>query len=85
MAFVVTFSEAVAGVDPSDFVVSASSGLTGHPRLFVTGSGASYTVTVGTGSGDGTLGLNLLNNGSIHDLAGNAWAGPTHCEPGVYD
>ncbi len=74
VAFAVTFSEAVAGVDSSDFAIDAS-GLSGTSAPVVTGSGSSYTVTVGTGSGDGTLGLNLLNNGSIHDLAGNLWSG----------
>ena len=74
VAFVLTFSEAVAGVDSTDFVVDAS-GLSGTSAPVVTGSGSSYTITVGTGSGNGTLALDLVNNGSIHDLAGNVWSG----------
>jgi len=41
----------------------------------VTGSGSTYTVTVGGVSGTGTLGLDLNASGTaIHDLAGNAIA-----------
>ncbi len=39
--------------------------------LVVAGSGASYTVTVSGISGIGSLGLNLVDNGSIHDLTGH--------------
>src|SRR5204863_8925296 len=41
----------------------------------VTGSGSSWTVTVGTGSGDGTVGVNLVDDDSITDLAGNPLGG----------
>ena len=34
-------------------------------------SGSVYTVTVSGITGNGTLGLNLVDNGSIRDLAGN--------------
>ena len=34
-------------------------------------SGSVYTVTVSGITGNGTLGLNLVDNGTIHDLAGN--------------
>jgi FG-GAP-like repeat len=42
-------------------------------------SGAVYTVAVSGIAGNGTLGLNLVDNGSIRDLAGNGLtnAGPT--------
>src|SRR5262249_52920234 len=41
----------------------------------VSGSGASYTVTISGITGIGTLGLNLVANGSIHDGAGNTLGG----------
>ncbi len=44
-------------------------------------SGSVYTVTVSGITGNGTLGLNLVNNGSIHDLAGNNLAGRTCLVP----
>ena len=42
------------------------------PTPVVTPTGAStYTVTVSGVAGNGTLGLNFVDDGSIHDLAGN--------------
>jgi hypothetical protein len=72
--FTVTFSEAVAGVDAADFAATAS-GITGASVTNVVAVNASvYTVSVNTGSGDGTLRLDVLADGSIHDLDGNALA-----------
>ncbi len=71
----VTFSESVTGVDTSDFTAVAS-GAADTGVSSVTGSGGTYTVTVGGVSGTGTLGLDLNASGTgIHDLAGNAIAG----------
>jgi hypothetical protein len=73
--FTVTFSESVTGVDVSDFTAAAS-GASDTGVSAVTGSGSTYTVTVGGVSGTGTLGLDLNASGTgIHDLAGNAIAG----------
>ena len=66
----VTFSEPVTGVDPSDFAL-ALSGVTANTPVQVTGSGAVYTVTITGISGNGTFGLNLVDNGSIKNAAGN--------------
>ena len=74
VAFTVTFSENVTGVDVADFLIGET-GLTGNLNPVVTGSGKVYTVTVGTDAGDGTLSLNLVNDGSIADIAGNPLAG----------
>jgi hypothetical protein len=41
----------------------------------VTGSGAAYTVTASTGTGDGTLQLRLTSAGLIKDAAGNGLGG----------
>jgi len=72
--FSVTFSEAVTGVDVADFVAAAV-GVTGAFVSAVTGSGDTYTVTVNSGSGDGTLRLDLTDDDSITDAAGNALGG----------
>jgi hypothetical protein len=72
VSFTVAFSEAVTGVTASNFTVVQGAGLTGASVTGITGSGASRTVTVSTGSGGGTLGLNLTAATGIKDVAGNA-------------
>ncbi len=69
--FTVTFSEAVTGVAPFDFrpVLSGSVAATVTQVAPVTGS--VYTVSVTGITGNGTLGLNMVSSGSIHDLAGD--------------
>jgi hypothetical protein len=72
----VGLSEAVTGVDATDFTL-VNTGLGGSPSVTgVSGSGASYVVTASTGSGSGTLGLDLVDNDSVKDLAGNPLGGP---------
>jgi hypothetical protein len=66
----VTFSEPVTGVDPSDFAL-ALNGVTATTPVQLTGSGAVYTVTINGISGNGTFGLNLVDDGNIKDAAGN--------------
>lgn len=66
VSWAVTFSEVVIGVDVSDFTL-VQSGLTGSVITGVTGSGATRTVTATVGTGDGTLGLNLVDDDSIRD------------------
>jgi hypothetical protein len=71
----VTFSESVSGVDAGDFSLAVG-GLGGSPTIsLVAGSGTTWTVTASTGSGDGTLGLDLVDDDSITDTAGNPLAG----------
>jgi hypothetical protein len=81
VSFMVTFSESVTGVDTTDFSLTPL-GVTGTSITSVQGSGASYVVTVNTGSGDGTLGLNVLDDDTIVDGDGNPLAaavtGPTY-------
>jgi autotransporter-associated beta strand protein len=81
--YAVTFTEAVTGVDATDFAVTTSGGVTGASVASVTGSGTAYTVTVNTGTGDGTVGLTALNDGTIQDLATNPLAGPDVAGPPV--
>jgi glucose/arabinose dehydrogenase len=70
----VTFSETVTGVDLSDFALAAS-GVTGATLTGISGSGSVYTVTASTGTGNGTLGLNLVDDNSILDSATNPLGG----------
>jgi len=70
VSFTVTFSEAVTGVNPSDFTLSLV-GVTAATPMSVAGSGAVYTVTVSGITGAGTIGLNLVASGSIRDQSGN--------------
>jgi len=72
--FTVTFTESVSGADAGDFALTAA-GVSGASVTGFSGSGASYTVTVDTGSGNGTIRLDLVDDDSIRDAAGNALGG----------
>ena len=72
--FTVTFSENVTGVDIGDFSLTTS-GVSGPAVSGVSGSGSVYTVTVNTGSGSGTLGLNVVDNDSILNQFSNPLGG----------
>lgn len=66
VSFTITFSESVSGVDTGDFALTttgvAGASITGVSPL---GPAVSYTVTVNTGSGDGTIRLDVTDNDSI--------------------
>ncbi|MEG4322090.1 hypothetical protein QUB64_21765, partial [Microcoleus sp. Aus8_D2] len=64
--YTVTFNQSVTGVDIADLTLN-STGVTGASIAAVTGSGASYNVSVNTGQGSGTVGLNLVDNDSINN------------------
>ena len=68
--YIVTFSEAVTGVTADDFK-TVLNGVNTTQTLGLTGTGASYVVTVLNISGNGTVGINLIDNLSILDAAGN--------------
>ena len=70
-SFTVTFGEIVTGGSASSFSLTTS-GITGASVTGVTGSGATRTVTVNTGTGDGTIRLDLTTVTGIADAAGNA-------------
>ncbi|MCE9647470.1 MAG: metallophosphoesterase [Chloroflexi bacterium] len=80
--FIVTFSEAVTGVDATDFV-SSSTNIYGASINHISQSGTSYIVAVNTGTGSGILRLDLTDDDSILDAAGNP-AGGTGSGNGVY-
>jgi len=65
--FIVAFSEGVTGVDTGDFVL-ATSGTSGTiASVDCSSSNAVYLVTVNNVHGNGTLGLNLIDDNSIKD------------------
>jgi hypothetical protein len=72
----VTFSEAVTGVDAADFIVTTVNGTATGQIGSITGSGATYTVTINGITGAGGLRLDLKATGTgIVDLAGRAITG----------
>ncbi len=71
--FTVNFSKAVNGVNITDFTLNAV-GVTGASISSLSGSAATYTVTVNTGSGNGALRLDVADTATIIDLAGNSLA-----------
>lgn len=60
VAYTVTFAQPVSGVDINDFT-AVSAGLTGASISSISGSGTTYTATLNTGSGNGTLRLDFTN------------------------
>ena len=79
VSWTVTFSKAVAGVATGNFTL-ANTGLGGTPAVTtVTPSGsaptATWTVAASTGSGNGTLGLNLTDGTGVTDAVGNTLTG----------
>lgn len=75
VSWTVTFSESVVGVAAGNFALAQAGGLSGAAITSVTGSGTTWTVTASTGTGSGTLGLNLTSAAGITDRAGNALTG----------
>jgi hypothetical protein len=74
--FTITFSEAVTGVDATDFSAAATGTIADTGITVTPVSGSVYTVTISGVTGDGTLGLDLNGSGTgIADLAGNAISG----------
>ena len=75
--FVVTFSKAVDGVDKNDFSLSTTGGISGAAATDVVDSGdhISYTVSVNTGMGNGTIRLDVVDDDSIKDVDNNPLGG----------
>jgi Zn-dependent metalloprotease len=68
--FIITFSEDVTGVDVYDFVLNTN--VTGAFITGMSGSGTTYTVIVNTGSGSGTIRLDIPDTATVTDLADNS-------------
>jgi len=82
--YTVTFSQSVTGVDSTDFQLTTS-GVTSASVTTVTPvNGSVYTVAVNTGSGDGTIRLDVLNNGSIQSGTSVPLTGGTFTTGEVY-
>ncbi|WP_338849023.1 Ig-like domain-containing protein [Massilia sp. W12] len=81
--YTVTFSESVTGVDASDFTLTPSGNASGAVSN-VTGSGATYTITVDSLTGDGDLRLDLnasgtgIKNGSSDAILSGYTSGETY-------
>ncbi len=73
--FTVTFTETVTGVDLTDFALTTTGVIAGAAVTGVAGSGSTYTVTINTGTGDGTARLNVTDDDSIVDALGNPLGG----------
>lgn len=74
--YLVTFDEAVNTVSSSNFSINTTGSLAGYSVSSVVGESSStmtnhWSVTVNTGTGDGTLRLDLANNTGIKDQFGN--------------
>jgi hypothetical protein len=72
--FTVTFSEDVTGVNTDDFALTTT-GVSGAAVSEISGSGSIYTVTVNTGSGNGTIRLDVVDDDSILDGSSNPLGG----------
>jgi WD40-like Beta Propeller Repeat len=73
--FTVAFSEAVTGVDATDFTLATTGGISGASISSISGSGDTYMVTVNTGSGHGTIRLDVVDDDSIKDGSNNPLGG----------
>jgi hypothetical protein len=74
VSFTVTFTESITAVDAADFALTTTGGVSGASVTGITGTGATYTVKVNSGSGNGTIRLDVPVSASVMDLAGN-WLG----------
>jgi len=71
VTYTVTFNKPVTGVDATAFVVNSTGTVAVAGPILVSGSGAAYSVMINGITGVGNLWLNLVDNGTIHDLVGN--------------
>jgi hypothetical protein len=62
-------------VDAADFALVRGGGLTGGAVTAVAGSGPTRKITATSGTGSGTLGLNLVDDDSIADAVANPLGG----------
>jgi hypothetical protein len=75
VTFTVTFNKPVTGVSLADFAEVTGGSLVFSTLSISALSTSVYTVTVSGITGTGTLGLNLVDNGTIHDLHGQRLRG----------
>ncbi|GIV69775.1 CSLREA domain-containing protein [Caldilinea sp.] len=82
--FLVTFSEEVTGVDAGDFRLTTTGSIAGVSVTGVSGAGATRTVTVGTGAGNGAIRLDAPSDATIFDSVGNPLGGLPFTSGEVY-
>jgi len=76
VSYTVTFDESVTGVNAADFALVFSGTASGSIASVTQVDGQTYTVVVGSLTGDGSVRLDLNGSGTgIADVAGNAIAG----------
>ena len=75
VTYTLTFSEPVTGVAATNFAVVAGGGVAASSVATVSGAGTTWTVTVNTGRGTGSLRLDVVNGTGITDAASNVLAG----------
>jgi hypothetical protein len=76
LTYAVTFDRDVTGVDAADFVARAT-GILQTGSIAVTGSGATYRVTIAGIQGDGAIQLELVDNDTIlNSVSGAPLGGP---------
>ncbi len=73
--YIVTFYESVIGVDLTDFALTTTGDINGALPSGITGAGTTYRVTVQTGSGNGTIRLDVIDDNSIINAAGSPLGG----------
>ena len=71
LTFTVAFSEPVVNVSTTDFRLTATGTAAGTIASVSASSGTSFTVTINSIAGDGTLRLDLKSFTTVQDLAGN--------------
>lgn len=74
VSFTVTFSEFVT-VDTTHFSLTNTGSISGASVASVSGSGLTRTVSVNTGTGEGTIRLDVIDNDSIQGLTGTPLGG----------
>ncbi len=74
--FTVTFNRAMQNVDSNDFSLITTGGISLDSITNVSGSGSVYTVTIDTGTGDGTIQLAIPSSVTIQDLSNTSLSGP---------
>lgn len=75
VTFGIFFTSSVTGVDANDFVLTTT-GVTGASITNVNGTGTVYSVTVNSGTGAGTIRLDLIDNDTIVNSSGVPLGGP---------
>ena len=73
--YIVTFYESVTGVDLTDFSLTTTGDINGAQPSGITGAGTTYTVSVQTGSGNGTIRMDVIDDNSIINATGNPLGG----------